>query len=368
VDVDLPGSGGELIQEQDAYRIPYWSLAFEVPAGQRVREVTLTDRSMLVTDSLALTTTQMFIACASEACPPHQEATAQAQDAGTPTDDAWTPDLERVYEWRVIDNPDGSSTLVVDVYPFHYRPLTGHAQFYKHFEFDIAVLTSTASIDGLALDQAAYGLGEDVAITLWLSSTGAAQDVMVEATIRDGSSDDLVAGLPLRTLHDLAGTASYALTWESVGFPAGDYVVQVALRDSAGHLLDRAMEDFRLGIATGEVTAFSATPGLFQVGDAVDIAMTFYNTGTVPLTGTAIIQVQTADGVTVVHTFTHTVANLAPGNTTILNNAWNTTGATDEGYRIVGYVLYDSTATLPETVTVSTRMRVYLPLAIRNHQ
>jgi hypothetical protein len=366
VDVDIPG--GELIQQRDEYRIPYWSVSIDYPQGQRVQDVILTDRSGLeITSGLPITTVQMNIACPAPTCPQRQESSIEGQD-GSPDDD-WTPNLQRVYEWSVLDNPDGSSVLVIEMFPFYYQPLTQQAQFYKQFAFDIETTTSTVAIDLLALDKVAYDPGEGVSITLSLNSTESPQDVLVETTVRDRSSGEVVDGLALRNLHDLSGDASYALAWDSSGFETGNYYVEVALRDSEDNVLDRATKDFRLGIISGEITSLTATPSPFKVGDTVHTSLVFRNTGSVPLTGTAFIEVQTADGQTSVATFTHAVENLAPDSTVNLDDAWDTSGATEDAYQVTGYVLYESRSTAVESVNLSTRanVRVYLPMVLRNH-
>ena len=103
-----------------------------------------------------------------------------------------------------------------------------------------------------------------------------------------------------------------------------------------------------------------------QVGDTVNTSLVFSNTGSIAITGTAIIEVQTTDGASTIETFNHTVANLAPGSAVTLNDVWDTTGATGDEYRVIGYVLYESKSTAVEEVTIGTQMRVYLPVVLRN--
>jgi hypothetical protein len=190
--------------------------------------------------------------------------------------------------------------------------------------------------------------------------------VIVDATIK-ADPDVPVAGLPLRNLHDLNGWAEAAFTWDSTGIPAGDYFVEIKLRNVAGDVLDLETQEFTLGITDGEVTALTATPEMFTAGDSIAIAMTFANTGTVPITGTAVIQVYPVDVVTATTTFTHAVTNLLPGASVVLNDTWDTTGATADAYRIVGYVNFNSMASAPKDVFVSTRAYIYLPLVLRNY-
>lgn len=367
VNADLPG--GELIAKQDEYRIPYWSVSLDYAPGQRVQDVVLTGRTSLVTDSLALTTTQVYTS--------GLDVRAASGDKGSiepsplravilPGSDAWTPDPSEIYAWQVVDNPDGSSTLLIEIYAFHYQPLTQKVAFYKDYGFDIEVLTSTVSIEYMALDRAVYDPGDSVSVTLWLSHTGPAEDVTIEATVRDGTGGAYVDGLTLRTLHSFSGTAVYAMGWDSTGTGTGYYALEVALRDDEGQLLDRKTEDFFVGMSSVEVVSLDATPELFHAGDTIDTALVLSNTGSMPVTGTAIVRVQTEDGSTVVATYTHAVENLAPGAGVTVEDAWDSSGASEETYLITGYMLYESKSTPVESITVSTQMRVYLPLVLRN--
>ena len=103
-----------------------------------------------------------------------------------------------------------------------------------------------------------------------------------------------------------------------------------------------------------------------QVGETVDISMVFDNVGTLPITGTAVIEVQTAEGFTFAGPFTDTVEGLAPGSSVELQRAWDTTGVALGDYRVIGYVLYDARSTGASTVALTNLRRVYLPVVLRD--
>ena len=131
-------------------------------------------------------------------------------------------------------------------------------------------------------------------------------------------------------------------------------------------MLDRQTEMFRLGIISGETTTFTATPTYFDIGDSINVSLVFSNTGTVNITGTAVIRVQDKAGETV-QEFWHDVTDLAPGNAVSLDDAWDTSGAEEGTYSILGYVLYDSMATDPMAAVVSTEARIYLPVILKTY-
>ena len=281
-------------------------------------------------------------------------------------EDGWIPDPDVPYTWTTWNNPDGTSTLLLDVYPFFYHPLRSDVEFHRYFTFTIQTSISTVALEHVVTGQAAYPQGEEVQAELWLDNSGPAQDVIVSATVRRGLSGELVEGLPLHNLQGVLGAATAALTWDSSGAAPGPYYLDVELRDLDGNLLDQAAAEFQMGITAGKITTFSATPGLFEPGDPIDIAMTFHNTGTVPITGTAIIQVQTGDGMTVTHTFAHDVINLGPGAEIHFDDVWDTTGVIARDYHILGYVAFDAQTSNIASASVGPWARIYLPLIHRS--
>ena len=63
----------------------------------------------------------------------------------------------------------------------------------------------------------------------------------------------------------------------------------------------------------------------------------------------------------------HTVTSLAPSEAVTLEVQWDTSGAEEGTYSVLGYVLYDAQTTEIETVTVSTESYIYLPLVLRSN-
>ena len=109
---------------------------------------------------------------------------------------------------------------------------------------------------------------------------------------------------------------------------------------------------FKLGVASAEITAFTATPEYFDVGDSLDISLTLTNTGTTDISGTALIKIYDEAG-GIVEVFTHDFAGLVPAGSLIFDDAWDTSGAAEGSYRIEANVSYDSKATGLVSVTVN---------------
>jgi hypothetical protein len=234
--VEIPG-GAKRSDPGDLW-LPYYTTLVEVPAGQRVQDVTLVERTGLLTDTgLILPMVPLTItACA---CSPEPYS-------GPVVD--WYP--QEAYDWEVLDNGDGTTTLRVTVHPFYYNPLTTGARFYQHYVFDVTTLPAEMTITGLATGKGAYGPGELVSVEVELENAGAAQDVVVSTVIKTAGGGVPVAGLPLVALGSLQGQASLGLHWDSGGAEPGSYLVEVALQAAdSGHILDVETHNFGLGIA-----------------------------------------------------------------------------------------------------------------------
>jgi hypothetical protein len=334
--VEIP-DGMMLLQEGEP-AVPYYATLVHVPEGLRIQDVVLTDRSGLVTDTgLNLPLTDLGPKCSVSGS---RLSSSEGED--------WYPDQE--YGWRVVENLDGSSTLVIAMYPFYYNPLTTDVRFYKNYSFDIDYTVSPVTITELTTDKDEYQQDDTVMADIGINNSAEPQDVIVSAVVNAYGSGEIVDGLLLSTLKNFAGPASFSPQWDSGGFEPGYYSVEVTLQDTAGNVLDRRTQMFRLGISSGEVTSFTATPEYFQMGDDIEINMTFSNTGRVSITGSAVIRAFSPTG-DVVEEFAHEITDLMPAESISFNDIW----AASEGfYNIVGYVSYDSKATDPATVTVQT--------------
>lgn len=351
--VTLPG-GNLLTEEIGRPLVPFKTLVVDYPAGTQVQSVTMAERTDLSTATgLQLPTVTL------------EWDAAGTAPAAVPQTTGWWP--ARDFDWHVQPGPLGTSTLHLHVYPFYYNPQTTDVHFYQDYTFDVQIITSTVEIVSLETDKHVYPQGDQVGIALWLENTGDPQDAILDAAIVHESSGEVVGGLSLESLGGLVGLASFHTTWDTTGVEPGQYAVDLRIRDGSGNVLQRGMASFQLGIHAGEITSLTATPDSFTIGDAVDVSMAFRNVGTVPITGTAFIQIEPASGLTTTALFTQTMANLAPSSSAVLDGAWDTSGAEKGTYRVLGHVLYHSTSTDPVSIQVSTLPELYLPLVVRNH-
>jgi hypothetical protein len=337
--VEIPG--GHLLLESGEYQIPYYSVSVDYPKGHRVQDVILIDRSGLVTD----TGFKIPISVMSRNSSPDGERTYSGSS------NSWIPDKK--HEWQTIDNPDGSTTLVIAMFPFYYNPATTDVQFYKNYSFEISYVFSSVEITNLVTDSHDYEPGTTITINVGVDNLGEAQDVVINTFIIQYGSDEIVDSLASRTVDNLSRETSCLIEWNSTGVAPGYYYVEATANDVVGNLLDRETEMFRLGISSGEITGFSVTPELFDIGDSINIILAFSNTGTVNIKGTAVAEVQDKDG-KVIKQFRHDFTDLTAADSVIFDDTWDTSGAVGGLYRIVGYVLYDAKSTDVISFTVTS--------------
>lgn len=337
--------GGHILLVEGKPRIPFYSVSVDYPRGYRVQTVVERKRSGLVTDSgLKLPIVTM-------------QNRSSSNRPFSNEDKDWYPNED--YHWSISMNPDGTTTLTIIIYPFYYDSETTEVRYYKHYEFDVTYIFSTVSILNADTEKPVYDPQEEVTINVLLNNSGDARDIIASTLIKCYGLDKVVDGLPLRTLHNVVGQASFTMIWNSKGFPIGDYYVEVMLNDTSGNWLDRKTCGFRLGRPLINVTSFSVEPKHFKIGDQVEISLDILNEGSMTLSGRCIFMMQ--KGNNTVWSSHLNFSSLAPGGSFRFTSAWNTSSA-EKGaiYYAIGYVSYESQTTPLMAVMVSTN---YLPIA-----
>lgn len=346
--VEIPA--GEMWVRAGEYRVPFWRTQLTYPAGQRVAAVTVTNQGGLsVTTGLNILTNTTGVRCV--ACAPAAPTTATG----------WQPAVPQPFAWQVVDNPDGTSTLDLLIYPFYYDPATTDARFYADWQFDLEVLPTNLAVSVHA-GQAIYALADPASLTVRLETSGAAQTVWVQTLIRT-LDEVVVAALPVQAVQQVTGTATLSLNLPPL--PAGTYQAEVTVFDQAGRTLAVAYTEVSFGVA--QVTAtLTGTPHRFDPGDLIDLNLTVTNTGDVPLNGALWLRVASADDLELLNEFTTTLSALAPGASASFAPAWDSTGAPPGDYRVVGYLTFEpGAASAPAELWLTTHHRLYLPLVQR---
>ncbi len=278
----------------------------------------------------------------------------------------WTPGLDEVFSWKVTEQADGSSQLVIRLNPFYYSPATTNVEYYTSYDFNIETTTPKQEIASLRTNQGAYRLNQPVVVEAQIRNNSSNPvDLLVSATLFSASGK-AAAGADMRVLSGLAGTsaAGYGVTFDTTGLTAGSYFVEMELRDTGGAVIDTETVELELGLLSAQAD-LTAAPALIRTGDPVSINLAVTNDGDLTLSG-AVAEVVVFDlsGV-VVASFSQPLADLAEGMSSNVPFTWDTTGAADWRYTLEGRVFYDSRATPVDSATVDTKVRVFLPVTMK---
>jgi hypothetical protein len=275
--VEIPG--GDHWMEEGQPLIPYYVVTISCPESEVVQGVSLTGISdPSTTTGLSLPVTV------------NDNRSGGAALGSSLLNGGWYPREE--FSWRLLENPDGSSDLVLQLFPFHYEAATGRSRFYSKYEFSLEYLTSELSISELGTSKAVYDPGEKVEIEIVIHNSGAARDVVLAVQVRDFGTGELLEGLLLRNLQDLSGTASFGPSWDG-GTKAGHYFVEATAVDLDGRVLGRRTVDFQIGRRSCELEGYQV-----QVeGEKLkEISVTVMNTGSVEISGLGVLRAMDAGG------------------------------------------------------------------------
>jgi hypothetical protein len=272
--------------------------------------------------------------------------------------------MDRTLDWSVENLPNGGTTLEIVLYPFYYHGSTGDALYYRTHQLAVTTYDSPVQIESLEATGSDYEPRDAVILEMVLNATGAPQDVLVVPSVRTRGTNKVLGGIPMKTLHNLAGTATVALTWDTRPYGAGDYQIVVDLLDVRGLRLDTAVADVRLGTVGARPTALASNQEHFAPGDLIGLSLGVQNTGTVAIDGTAVFLVQRSEDLSVTQVLTVPVTGLLPGASRKISASWDTTGAEAYRYRVLGYFKFFSQATDPRELYLY-RPRVFLPVVMR---
>lgn len=229
--VDIPG--GDILLVDGKPRVPYYSVSLPYPKGYRVQDVVLTEISGLMT----ATGLNLPIVVMEPNFPSGSEPSSSKQEGWYPEED---------FNWRTWINSDGSSTLLISIFPFYYNVNTTEVKFYKNYRFEIEYIFSNVEITALDTDKDIYKTGEEITIDMCLNNSGEGQDVVVNVLIKEYGSDEIVDGLPLKMLKNFAGIGSWSAEWCANDTEPGYYYAETTLTDDSGNWLDRKTAGFAI--------------------------------------------------------------------------------------------------------------------------
>jgi hypothetical protein len=336
--IDIPK--GEILLIDGMPRVPYYTFSTHYPHGYKIQNVMLKQKSGLKTQTgLTLPTVKMIPGS------PGGELSEKMAQKG------WYPDKD--FEWKIWEEPDGGSNLIILMYPFYYNAETLESKFYANYKFDIEYVYTQVSVTSLTTDKYIYDPGENVGIKINFANQGDSQDVILFVTVKKEISDEVIFTFPQKSIKKLSGKDSISVTWEPKKIPTGDYMVEAKLKDEFGNILDSEIYSFRVGKILGKVHDFSVLPEYFSIGDKIKLSLKFENAGSCDLNGNCIFQIK--EGKKTIKDTIQEFTDLQPGKFSNFSYSWDTKDAKKGAiYHIFGYVYYNGTATPAEYRVVST--------------
>ncbi len=325
--VSIPG--GTVLAEPGHPEVPAWPVKIDFPAGFRVQHVTLTSTEYQSGTGLSLIEVQ-------------PEADGMIYSGPMLRDpDGW-PDRE--YDWTVDDNPDGSTTLTVWVYPLRSWPASTNYTYFNTCALQIDYVTSEVVINRLRADGKTVSIGESVNIELFFYNNSQAPATLIAETelVQQGAEDSTI-GLPIKLLRNAQGLALCGWTWDTAAAAPDTYALNARLKSTTGHVLAEETTLLQVGTTDGVMQAVTTSPACFGIGEDIKIHTGFSNTGQAPVNPHLIVEIQTQDG-TVLERFEDSDTDLAAGSEYLTHWEWTPSVARGQ-CRFKAYTLYDGKST-----------------------
>ena len=336
--VEIPG--GDTVLEDGKPRVPYYFKKINYNSIYRVQDVILKIKDGLTTaKDLKLPITSML--------PDSSSFNLSKQELIN----EWFPD--KVYDWQITENPDNTTTLILNIYPFYYNASTTEVKFYTKYEFEIKFITSSVSITGFYQEKDLYELGEKVKLDVLLNNSSDAQDVYINTIVRKSAAPEVVDSLQLMSIKGLKGDGLVTQEWDTKGFNTGKYIFETSCLDTSNNILDKEASVVILGKTFIEIKSFSVIPKKFQIGQDIDISMAFKNAGSGKVSGTCIFKIISDSAVK--KELRHGFKDLKPEDSLTISDKWSTTEA-EKGktYSVAGYIIYESQSTEIKREYIST--------------
>ena len=355
--VEIPGGQTYLVEGE--YQIPIYIKTVTYPAGVHIQNVSLTVQSGL-TSHVGFNIIKTEATPLSGILPSRQLVPSLAPTAPT----GWSPDFPNSFKWSIDEDGD-VETLIITIYPFNYDPEALYSEYFNHFEFNVQTITSDITILSAKTDQEVYAMGNPVNLdVIAKNSAQTGADVTISASIYKVGDPSTQYAFELTMLKDLTGKGTATLSWDSTPAGTGYYTLVIELKDNTNQVVDRATTSFTLGAMAATTTSLSATPTLFKPGNLVTVQLDVTSSGSLPLDGTAAVEIHDSNGA-LVQEFTQAITALQPGQSITFSPTWNSTGATGEHYTILGYARFESQQSTVKIIRISTKTYQYIPVLQR---
>ncbi len=316
-DVFIPG--GRLWLEPGRLRLPYQTAVYALPAGVTVEAVRLHSRENYSEEMGVVIPITAEDAPSCSCLPEPHPGSGDGVEPG------------KIYEWEVLEEADGTSMLVIRIFPIQYNPRTTALQFWSSYRFSIDYGESLAKAAGVNLSDDQPDPGSPLNAEILVDNAGDPADFVVEGALYAAGDGRLVYGPPLVQLKRLQGTGALLLPLETGGLAPGEYTLRLLLRDEKGRLLSIKRVGFHLGTADLTIERFDASPRPVQPRRDVRLQTAVRSSGAIATDGVVTLSVRTGAGRQVA-SFRHPFTALAPGETRAFLDNWPGADVGEEEY------------------------------------
>lgn len=345
--IEIPG--GFWLQDIGQPLVPYYVIEEEIAEGYQVQDVRLISRSGMT--SISNLDLPIFEDMIDTSIP------SEIKAPGNP--DFW-PGYD--FNWRVNQNDDETSTLLLQVYPFWYYKEAGEGVFYRDYSFDIITSATQTESLNLSVDKPLINIGDEIKIHHVLNNDGTVpQNLFLVTEIQKVGHVHSVDGLPIRFLNNVLGIVDIEQSYLTSNLSDGDYLVRTSLIKEDGTLVDSASVPFTIGVIAAETDNFTVSQSNFQPGDSLIFEFDLTNVGSEVIIGEVVLQVIGSKPLPEV-ILTQEIDNLDPQKMTHIIFDWLTPVNPEDAYKVISYLNYGPQTTEPMEIYIQLEKNIYLPM------
>lgn len=345
--IEIPG--GYWLEDIGQPLVPYYVIEEEIAEGTQVQDVRLASRSgMTSISNLDLPIFEDMI------------DSSNSNETKVPGNPEFWPGYD--FNWHINQNADGSSSLLIQIFPFWYYKDAGEGIFYQNYTFDIITSPAQLKILNLTVDKSSYNIGDEIKIGSILSNQGLEpQDLILVTDIQMVGHDYSVDGLPIRLLNAVQGIVNVDQSFSTSNLSAGDYLIRAIINKEDGTMVESASIPFKVGVLAAETSNFSVSKFIFHPGDPLIFELDLANVGSEVINGVVDLQVIGSEAIPEV-VLMQEIANLDPQKMTHIKFEWLTPFDLDATYRVLSYFVYGPQTTEPMEIYIQVEKNIYLPI------
>ena len=256
------------------------------------------------------------------------------------------------YDWSISENTDGSTDLLLYIFPLFYNRETKEAKFYKKFEFHVDYIFTPVKINYLYLDKNVFTIDEEINLETEIENTDKeGKDLLITSCIKRDDGE-ILDSIDIKEIKDLRGKGKINLIWKNQNKITGQMFFEVSIKDLEGTEYDSTSLEFSIGLPLIEITKFTVDKVNFTPKDKLNLTLEFVNKGAQKTDGNVVIKILDKEGT--IEEINKEFLNLEKDKIFVFQTIWDTSDTKrGENYNINAIVYYYGT-TSQKMIVVST--------------